>query len=140
MKITGWWLIALAVGAGVSCGNNSVPAAGGGEKKASSGSAGSAVKYKTVQCLDKQGIGIEAFRMLIPSDWRFSGGVNWILDNPAMPATAAFQVSAPSGGVEFEVFPNLAFFSTDNQMVLMNFPPGSRYFGSEVRPVVGPLE
>ena len=29
------------------------------------------VKLKRYSCIDKQGIGIEAFSMLMPSDWNF---------------------------------------------------------------------
>jgi len=62
------------------------------------------------------------------------------LDNPGMPAVAAFTVTSPQGTEELEVFPNQAFFWTTNQMLLSTFPVGSRYFGAEVHPPMGPLE
>jgi len=99
-----------------------------------------AIRLKTFPYIDKQGIGIEAFRMLIPSDWQFEGGVRWVMDNPAMPAVAAFRVTNPKGTEELEVFPNQMFFWTNNQMLLSMFPIGSRYFGSEVRPPVAPTD
>jgi len=98
------------------------------------------LRFKKFSCVDTQGIGIEAFSMLIPSDWQFEGGMQWVLDNPAMPARAAFRVYNPKGAEEFEVFPNQPFFWTNNQMLLYTFPVGSKYFGNEVHPQVGPIE
>jgi hypothetical protein len=99
-----------------------------------------AIRLKTFKCVDKQGIGVEAFRMLIPSEWQFEGGIQWVMDNPAMPAVAAFRVTNPKGTEELEVFPNQMFFWTNNQMLLATFPVGSRYFGSEVRPPAAPTD
>ncbi|MBC7264047.1 MAG: zinc ribbon domain-containing protein [Chloroflexi bacterium] len=95
------------------------------------------LRLKTFSCVDTQGIGIEAFRMLIPSGWEFSGGVHWLMNNPGMPAVVAFQVRNPGGEEVFEVFPNLSFYWTNNPMVLMMFPVGSLYYGNEVRPPAG---
>jgi hypothetical protein len=83
---------------------------------------------------------MEAFRMVVPSDWKFSGGINWILDNPGMPATAWLRTSHPSLPEGMEVFPNQSFFWTDNPMNRQMFPPGSKYFGAEVRPPAGPVQ
>jgi hypothetical protein len=94
----------------------------------------STVRFKTLKYIDNQGIGIEAFSMLIPADWQFQGGIQWVMDNPAMPAVSAFRVTNPNGTEEFEAFPNHMFFWTNNQMILSMFPIGARYLGSEVRP------
>ncbi|MFC2083512.1 hypothetical protein ACFLS9_00490 [Bacteroidota bacterium] len=99
-----------------------------------------AIKFKTFIYVDKQGTGIEAFRILIPSNWEFDGEINWLLDNPSMPAVASFRVYNIDGKEEFEVFPNQPFFWTNNQMLLSMFPVGSRYFGNEVHSPVSPLE
>jgi hypothetical protein len=98
------------------------------------------IRLKTLTYIDDQGIGIEAFRVLAPSDWKFEGGIRWILDNPGMPAVASFRIFNPNGLDELEGFPNQAFFWTDNPTQLQLFPVGSRYFGSEVRPIVGPVD
>jgi hypothetical protein len=98
------------------------------------------IQFKTFSYIDREGIGIEAFRMLIPSDWQFEGGIRWVLDNPGMPAVASFRVWNPHGKEEFEVFPTQPFFWTTNQMVLSFFPLGSQYFGNEVHPPVTALE
>ncbi len=97
------------------------------------------LKFKTFSYTDKQGIGIEAFSVLIPTDWSFDGGIRWVLDNPGMPAISSFRISSSAGHDELEVFPNQSFFWTTNPMTLQLFPVGTKYFGAEVRQPVGPL-
>jgi hypothetical protein len=98
------------------------------------------MRFRTEVCIDRAGTGTEAFRMLVPAEWKFAGGITWILDNPGMPATAWLRASHPSVPEELEVFPNQSFFWTDNPMNQQMFPPGSKYFGAEVRPPVGPVQ
>jgi len=99
------------------------------------------IRFKTFSCIDKEGIGMETFRILMPSDWQFEGGVKWLLKNPAMPAVVDFRIHNPKGKEEFQVFPNQTFFWTNNQMVLANFPVGSQYLGNEIcPPLAGPIE
>jgi DNA-directed RNA polymerase subunit RPC12/RpoP len=83
---------------------------------------------------DTQGTGLELFRMLVPVDWEFHGGCQWLLDNPGMPATVAFQLWNPNGAEMFEVLPNMNFTWTTNPLIRGLHPIGSRYFGAEVRP------
>jgi hypothetical protein len=97
------------------------------------------LKFKTVKYVDQQGTGIEAFTMLIPSDWIFDGGIRWVLDNPGMPAVAGFRITSADGRDEVEVFPNQSFFWTTNPMTLQLKPVGTKYFGAEVRQPVGPI-
>jgi len=97
------------------------------------------IKFRQFSFIDQQGTGIEAFSFLIPQDWQFEGGMNWILDNPAMPATAAFRVYNTKGKDEFESFANRCYFWTTNLQLLAMFPPGTKYFGSTVKnPVKAP--
>jgi hypothetical protein len=98
------------------------------------------VKYKTASYVDIEGIGTTAFSLLIPSNWQFEGNVDWIFDNPAMPATANIRAWNPQGTEEFNVFPNQAFFWTDNTLIQQTNPPGSKYFGASVQSPVGPVE
>jgi hypothetical protein len=109
------------------------------DRTQAAGSLEKIIRFKTFIYIDQKGTGIEAFRMLMPSDWQFEGGIKWILDNPSMPAIASFQVRNPKGMEEFEVFPNQPFFWTNNSMLLSMFPAGSRYFGNEVRSAVDAL-
>ncbi|MCX6225915.1 MAG: hypothetical protein NTV01_14375 [Bacteroidia bacterium] len=91
------------------------------------------MRLKKYTYFDQQGTGIQAFSFLMPTEWQFEGGMQWILDNPAMPAITAFRVYNPKGREEFEVFPNHCFFWTTNLQLLKMFPPGSKYFGNTVR-------
>ncbi len=102
--------------------------------------AGDFIKYKTVSYVDTEGIGTKAFSLLIPSDWQFEGNVNWVLDNPMMPGTVNIRVWNPTGTEELDVFPNQAFFWTDNPLVQQTNPPGSTYFGAIVRSPLGPID
>jgi hypothetical protein len=97
---------------------------------------GNITKFKTVSVLDQQGIGIEAFSLLVPAEWQFEGGLRWVMDNPGMPAISNFRVTNPRSKELFELFPSQAFFWTDNQLTAQLFPSGSKYFGNEVRPMV----
>ena len=90
------------------------------------------LRFKKYSSVDHQGTGIEAFSFLIPDTWKFEGGIQWILDNPAMPAVSSFKVYNPAGKEQFEAFPNHCYFWTTNQQQLSLSPPGSRYFGSIV--------
>jgi len=98
------------------------------------------MRLKTFAYVDAQGVGAEAFRMLIPSAWEFSGGIQWTMANPGLPAVLAFQVRNPGGGEAFEVFPAQPFFWTNEPMSRMTFPQGSYYFGNEVQPPAGALQ
>ncbi len=103
-------------------------------------SAGNVLRLKTVSYVDQQGIGTEAFKLLIPSDWQSEGGVQWLLDNPGMPAVSHLRVWNPKGTEQFEVFPSQAFFWTDNQLTSALFPVGSKYFGNEVKAPLKPVQ
>jgi len=98
------------------------------------------IHFKMFSCIDRQGIGIEAFRVLIPSSWQFDGGIRWVLENPALPAMAAFRIYNTQRMEEVEVFPNRMYFWSNNPTVMNLHPVGSRYFGSEVRPMVSPTD
>jgi DNA-directed RNA polymerase subunit RPC12/RpoP len=95
------------------------------------------IRLKMFVYTDTQGTGLELFRVLLPVGWQFQGGCNWLLDNPGMPATVAFRVHNPQGAEVFEVFPNMNFIWNKNPLARGMSPKGSRYFGAEVRPVMG---
>lgn len=98
------------------------------------------LRFRTEVCIDRTGTRTEAFRMLVPAGWRFSAGITWALDNPGMPATGWLRATNPDVPEELEVFPNQAFFHTDNPLGHQLHPPGSKYFGAEVRAPVGPVQ
>jgi DNA-directed RNA polymerase subunit RPC12/RpoP len=77
--------------------------------------------------------GLEAFSLLVPQAWQVSGGVAWVTERPAAPVQISLQLSNPNGLEAFEVYPNLYFTWTNNPLIQMTKPPGSLYFGFEVR-------
>jgi len=115
-------------------------ASGRGAPPAAGGAFAQGMRLKSFAYHDAQGLGREAFRMLIPVDWEFVGGIQWRMDNPGMPAVAAFQVRNPAGLEAFEVLPTLSFYWSNDPFTHMTFPRGSRYFGNEVQPPVGILQ
>ena len=97
------------------------------------GSSGEAMKFRKIRYIDKDGTGMEAFSLLIPADWRFEGGITWMLDVPMLPAKAAFRASDPNSRAAFVTYPSHCFYWLQDPVNSGLFPPGSRYFGMEVR-------
>jgi hypothetical protein len=77
----------------------------------------------------------EAFRLLVPQDWRVEGGIVW---RPEISSLTYLQLrlSDPSGSRALEFFPTLPF--TWNQQGYYGFPPGSLYLGSYVAQPLDP--
>jgi hypothetical protein len=144
---TRFFLLALSLAVAIACGSPHGREAGEARGRAGSGrhagqaetagNPGHSIKLVPHACVDRQGLGIEAFSLLMPAGWRFDGGIYWRMDNPAFPAYASCRVSNPSGFEVFEVFPNLPYFWTNNPMVTNMFPVGSKYFGNTVHPPMG---
>lgn len=136
MRKIGLWLIGiLFIGNIISCGANGKspnPPAQSGQPNNST-KTGETIKFKKCSYIDKQGIGCEAFSMLIPADWKFEGGLLW-RPHPAMPATGNWQVKSPNGIDELTGFPTLPFSWQPNTIGGAIFPIGSKYFGNEVQP------
>jgi hypothetical protein len=66
---------------------------------------------------DQQGFGMEAFRLLIPKEWRFQGGVSWNLQKFPAEAVIAFKVGSPDGQAVLEHFPHqVCFWSQDQNL------------------------
>ncbi len=110
------------------------------QAKTSTPVAANTIKLKSFNYIDAQGTGIEAFSLLVPTDWQADAGITWVLDNPGMPATSYLRVVNPKGKEEFNVYPNQSFFWTDDPMTQQLKPIGSRYFGMEVLPNVSAEE
>ncbi len=76
---------------------------------------------------------LEAFSLLVPQNWQVHGGITWVMERPAAPVQIGLQLNNPHGLEAFEVFPNLYFSWTNNPLTQLTKPPGSMYFGFEVR-------
>jgi hypothetical protein len=96
-------------------------------------SSGEALKFKKIRYIDREGTGMEAFSLLIPADWQFNGGITWMLDVPMLPARATFRASDPHSRAAFVTYPSHCFYWLQDPVNASLFPPGSRYFGMEVR-------
>ena len=83
-------------------------------------------------------LGIEAFRFLVPVDWKVEGGVVW-RQVPTRPAAVAMRVLNPQGVEETGTFPDIP--CVWSQRPLFGFPEGSVYLGNEVRrPIADALQ
>ncbi len=101
---------------------------------------GEVLKFKKYSYIDEGGTGLEAFSFLMPSDWQFEGGIQWLLDVPMMPAKSAFRVYDPKGKAAFVAYPNHCFYWAEDPVTTSLFPPGSRYFGMEIKKPVSALD
>jgi hypothetical protein len=67
---------------------------------------------------DPQGLGGEVFRILVPKEWKFSGGVSWNFNKfPPEPHTA-FTITSPDGRSVIEQFPTMTMISSPDPMMV----------------------
>ena len=99
-----------------------------------------AIRFRTFRYIDRKGMGLEAFRLIMPANWRFKGGIRWVLNRPGLPAEGRFTIKSPHGPEALEAFPAQPFFWTTSPLTRRLFPAGARYYGSEVRPPMGPVK
>lgn len=78
------------------------------------GHAAEPLRLRTQIVVDTQGMGEEAFRLLVPKDWRFEGGVEWQLDRFPPEAYSGYRVTSPDGKAIFEQFPHVSLFWSDD--------------------------
>ncbi len=100
-------------------------------------------KMKVAKIFDNQGWGpgIEAARMLLPTDWRTEGEVRWVGGNLGCPANmiqAQFKATAPDGITGIEIMPGYVWqWSSDpsNQKIIQQ--QAAQKMGCEAGPVIG---
>jgi hypothetical protein len=92
------------------------------------------VRLKPFAVQDPQ-LGMEAFRFLMPADWKVEGGVVWRA-NPTRPTTVSIRIYNPSGEEEMGAVPDIPCVWAPT-LPAFGFQPGSTYLGSEVRPPMG---
>lgn len=91
------------------------------------------LRFKSLSVYDKA-VGTEAFRMLIPTDWKAEGGIFWRHELSNL-ATVAMRLSKPHSPEALEMFPITPHVWTEGGIQF--FPPGSNYLGNVVLPVIG---
>lgn len=78
-------------------------------------------RLRFVSAVDQEGFGqpVEAFRLLIPSDWRANGWARWEpnINCPANIIDVGFQSSSPDGLSGFEIFRPYSWQWTDDPMM-----------------------
>jgi hypothetical protein len=90
------------------------------------------LRFRLLSVYDK-GVGTEAFRMLIPTDWKAEGGIVWRHEFSNL-ATVAMRLSKPNSPEALEMFPITPHVWREGGIVM--FPPGTNYLGNVVLPVV----
>lgn len=78
-------------------------------------------RMKMVRVMDREGWGepVEAFRLLIPSEWKTDGGVRWVSDLgcPNNIIQVQFRATAPDGTTGVEFLPSYTWASSDDPMM-----------------------
>jgi hypothetical protein len=101
----------------------------------SAGAPEGVLRLRPVSIVDQQGLGQEAFGLLVPVGWTVEGGVVWPLPlSCPYPAALRIRVFDPHGADELNVFPARPFVWSPQGIPF--FPTGTFYLGSEVRPPV----
>ncbi len=92
-----------------------------------------ALRFRSVSITDPLMNNAEAFRLLVPADWRVTGGIDW---HPEL-ATLAFTrllLTDPRSPTALEVFPSIPY--TWNERGLLGVTPGGLYLGMYAVPPV----
>lgn len=73
--------------------------------------------FRSQIVVDNQFMGMEAFRMLVPKDWKFEGGVIWNFNKYPPDMFSSYTVSSPDGNSVMQQFPHLNMFWAQDQML-----------------------
>jgi hypothetical protein len=104
-------LLAVPIAAPPLCSQQARPAA----------SASSVMRMRLVRIMDTQGWGqpVEVARLLVPSDWKTEGGVQWVQGMTRCPQNivqARWRAVAPDGLTGMEILPQYSWVWSDDQM------------------------
>jgi hypothetical protein len=66
---------------------------------------------------DQQGLGGEVLHLLVPKEWRFSGGVSWNVNKIPPEALVAYTITSPDGRSVIEQFPPINMFWSQDSML-----------------------
>jgi hypothetical protein len=77
---------------------------------------GTPLIFRSRVVFDQQGLGLEAFRLLVPKDWVFNGGVTWNFAKLPPEAFVVYTITSPDGKSAIQAFPHLnMYWSQDPQ-------------------------
>jgi hypothetical protein len=71
--------------------------------------------------MDPQGLGLEVFRMLVPKDWIFDGGITWNFSKNPPEAFTIYTVSSPDRNAIIQQFPHMNMFWSQDQQAQYSF-------------------
>jgi hypothetical protein len=79
------------------------------------------MRFRLVRIMDAQGWGqpVEVARLLVPSEWKEEGGVQWVQGMTRCPQNiiqARWRVHSPDGLTGFEILPQYSWVWSDDQM------------------------
>jgi hypothetical protein len=69
---------------------------------------------------DPQGLGGEVFRILVPREWKFSGGVSWNFNKFPPEPNTAFTITSPEGRSVIEQFPTTTMVWSQDPMLMQS--------------------
>jgi len=80
------------------------------------GQGGAPLVFRNQIVIDQQGLGLEVFRMLVPKDWAFNGGIAWNFAKSPPEGYVAYRVVSPDGNSVIQQFPQVhLYWSPDPQ-------------------------
>jgi hypothetical protein len=82
------------------------------------------VTFHKKTIIDRQGFGMEAFRLLIPDGWRFKGGISWNTAKFPAEASTAWTVTSPDGLSRLEQLPHTTFFWSEEPSLQQSYAQG----------------
>jgi hypothetical protein len=90
-----------------------------GQQPAAQG--GAPLVFRSQVVMDPQGLGLEVFRLLVPKDWIFNGGITWnFAKTPPLPFTV-YTVTSPDGASAIQQFPSLNMYWSQDQQAQYSF-------------------
>lgn len=104
------------------------------------------MRMRLVKIMDSQGWGtpVEAARLLIPSDWKTEGGIQWaqgMLRCPQNIIQARWRAMSPDGLTGFEVLPQYSWVWSDDPMQQQSMQQSAASgLACDVNPVMSPMD
>lgn len=97
------------------------PASGQGQRPATPPTRSGVMRFRLVKIMDAQGWGqpVEVARLLVPSDWKEEGGVQWVQGMTRCPQNiiqARWRAHSPDGLSGFEILPQYSWVWSDDPM------------------------
>jgi hypothetical protein len=115
-----WFLRRLGLATGLSL-LIGLPPIVSAQGAATQGPRSGTMRFRLVKIMDAQGWGqpVEVARLLVPSDWKEEGGIQWVQGMTRCPQNiiqARWRARSPDGLSGFEILPQYSWVWSDDQM------------------------